>query len=387
MLGLKYPTAFVLSLLSLTPTNVRAEPNPARITYPQEQQTLHYLDTIAVAYESDFPSPWLHTWCEVDGVPQEKSRTQVNGFSSSALVKLNFEGGGDPCWFQLSSREEDASDEAKSLPFTYVEGKRVRTTTLANQAGPGSNAIGNNDLSVKSETNNSSTAGDCGMEATKMNSVSVRDMLGMHVGIGAGAAVAGIAFGSLISILCIRLRRKTPAEESKLESSGIGRSTGGRDSPQSTVFSPDNPLTDVSPKREHEAPRSQSPRRHRQRRQIDEVVLPIYPDESASCYNPDTDDDYQLAKAYATDFAMADRQIWTDHLQSQVPGETPVVSPLSHQSRVPGETPVVVSPLSASWIVREIPRLNSGTTMNEPAGADRVPSRRHRVPYEAAGGV
>lgn len=68
--GFKYLTAFLLCLLSLTPANVRAEPSPVRIIHPTEHQNLYYLDTVEVAYESGFPSPRLHTWCEVDGVPQ-----------------------------------------------------------------------------------------------------------------------------------------------------------------------------------------------------------------------------------------------------------------------------------------------------------------------------
>ncbi|KAI6081529.1 hypothetical protein F4821DRAFT_249077 [Hypoxylon rubiginosum] len=349
--GFKYLTAFFLCLLSLTPANVRAETRAARILYPREQQTFYYLDTVLVAYESDFSNPWLHTWCEVDGIPQEKSRKQVGGFSSSALIQLTFKDGGDPCWFELSSGEESESKEIKSLPFTYVEEERVRTAILANQAGPGAKAIINNDLSVKSQTNTTLTTADCETEdsAAKMNSYSVRDMLSTHVGIGAGAAAAGIAFASLISILCIRFRRKGHVGDSKLESGGIG----GRDSPQSTVFSADNPPTNVSPKRENEGPKPSHRHRHR-----NDEVSPIYPDESASCHNPEADD--QLAKAYATDFAMADRQIWTDHIQSRVPGEMPV------------------SPLSVSW-AGEIPRVDSGTTIYESTGMNRVSSRWHQA--------
>ncbi|KAI1772558.1 hypothetical protein F4818DRAFT_426385 [Hypoxylon cercidicola] len=311
--GFEYVTVFFLCLLGLTSANVRDEPSPERIIYPKQQQTFYYLDTIEVTYKSDFSSPWLHTWCKVNGVPQEKTRNQVNGFNSSALVQLTFKDGGDPCWFQLSSGDEGATDGLKILPFKFVELERIRTAAFTDQASLASNTLSNNALSVLSRTNISLTTADRGMEepATKSNDTSVPDMLGTHVGIGAGAAVAGIALGSLISILCLRFRRGGSVIQANLESTEIG----GRDSPGGTVFSANKSPAHRAPEREVEATKpSHAYKTHE--------TSPICTDESASCSHSEAA--HQQAKTYATDFAMADRQIWTDHLQSRLPKETPV---------------------------------------------------------------
>lgn len=171
---------------------------------------------------------------------------------------------------------------------------------------------------------------------TKTNAPLVPDMLRTHVGIGAGAAVAGITLGSLISTLYLRFRRRESVVGSKLESGGIG----GRDSPEDTIFSASKPPIDRSPKLDGEA--SKSPHAYR-----NHEISPIYPNESASCYNLGAE--FQQAKAYATDFAMADRQIWTDHLQGRRAEETPV------------------SPPGIPW-AREISRVDSGTTLDESIG-------------------
>lgn len=60
----------------------------------------------------------------------EKSRTKVDGFNASALVQLTFKDGGDACWFQLSSSDEDAAKDIKSPNFKYREVERIRVSLI-----------------------------------------------------------------------------------------------------------------------------------------------------------------------------------------------------------------------------------------------------------------
>ncbi|XXG96423.1 hypothetical protein Hte_002705 [Hypoxylon texense] len=272
-----------------------------------------------------------------------EKQTQADGFNALALVRLAFKDGGDPCWFKLTPNGENEPEEITSPPFKYVEVERAQTAILTDQAGPASKIQRGNATLIVPRSN---TTTDYRKEesAAKTNDSPGSDMLGTHVGIGAAAAVGGIALGSLISVLYLRLRRRrAPTIESKLESSGMG----GRDSPD-TVFSTSKSATDCFPRLEGgEASKSlHTYRTH-------ETSL-IYPDDSVSCYNPEAE--YPHAKAYATDFAMADRQIWTDHLQSRRAEETSVLS--RH----------IVIP----W-ARERPRVDSGTTLDDSMGFNGLP--------------
>lgn len=147
------------------------------------------------------------------------------------------------------------------------------------------------------QTPTNSTTVNCLMakSAIEPETPSGNDMSIVHIGIGVGAAVAGILLGALISILCLRLRRKRSGVNTKLESNDRPRRPGLRS--------------------RHSAPNGYPNNAYGM-----QEFSPIYPDESASCYYPEAS--REALRAYATDFAMADRQIWTDHVPSRSPETT-----------------------------------------------------------------
>ncbi|OTB01381.1 hypothetical protein M426DRAFT_14542 [Hypoxylon sp. CI-4A] len=117
----------------------------------------------------------------------------------------------------------------------------------------------------------------------KRDQYSPSDMSRVHVGIGIGAAVAGIILGALLALVCVRsTNRKNTDVEMK---------------------SPTRRSPDKTRRQEAEAQRVS-------------YISSIYPHESASCCYPEAPPPRLSAKTYATDFAVADRQIWTNHLQT-----------------------------------------------------------------------
>ncbi|KAI1376880.1 hypothetical protein F4677DRAFT_76932 [Hypoxylon crocopeplum] len=295
-----------LHLLSVSPKSVRAQPT-VRIISPREQETFYYLDAIRVTYKTNLASPWIETWCEVNGVPQEKSHTEVDGSSASALIQLSFKDG-SPCWFTLGLSDGNESQGANSPSFNYIATERSEAIP-ADRPSSISASLGIRTPAAVLEASTNSTATKYRMaeSVAEANSPSDLGMSRVHVGIGVGAAVAGILLGALSSIMCMRYRWKKCTIDQKPEENGTQKQ-GGRAVPRL----PTKRVATASTR----FPEFEG-NRHKQE------VSPIYPDESASCY-------YLEAShgAWATDFAMADRQVWTDHLQS-CRAEELAVSPLA----------------------------------------------------------
>ncbi|KAI1413636.1 hypothetical protein F5Y13DRAFT_198450 [Hypoxylon sp. FL1857] len=137
------------------------------------------------------------------------------------------------------------------------------------------------------------------------------DMDRTRIGIGVGAAVGGILLGASVSIVFFRYsRKKLDTEPNPQGNRTHWLSRGISDIPRSYPAGSQVPGSD-------RGPRSYTTYRG-------EEVSSIYPDESASCFRPDAP--CRSTQAYATDFAVADTQIWTEHLQSgssREPGTMP----------------------------------------------------------------
>ncbi|OTA85073.1 hypothetical protein M434DRAFT_16201 [Hypoxylon sp. CO27-5] len=296
--------------ITLSQLNAQAKPSSISINYKGEDHTFYYLDTVEVTYESNLSRPWISTWCQVDGVPQEKDRIKVYNSNSSVFIQLRFKHG-TPCWMKLHSNDRNNSQEANSPTFDYVATERRQTTITTDQPSSTSTAIANSIPSVMPQaTINPSSANGTEVDSsvTESGSSETSDMDRTHVGIVIGAAVGGIVLGASVSIIFFQYSRRRPEIKTNTHENGTRRRSCGisyslRNYPTTShLQGPD------TASRSHTAYRGE--------------VSPIYPDESASCFHPETS--YRLTKAYATDFAVADRQIWTDHLQSSSSRESGV---------------------------------------------------------------
>ncbi|KAI0834809.1 hypothetical protein F5Y06DRAFT_148571 [Hypoxylon sp. FL0890] len=159
-----------------------------------------------------------------------------------------------------------------------------------------------------------------------------------RVSVGVGAAVGGIVLGASVSIVFFRYSRKKPDLESNPQGNGMPRRSHGISEIARNYPTGNNaPGSDMGV-------RSYTTYRGGE-------TSTIYPDESASCVRSETS--YQLATTYATDFAMADPQIWTEHLQAG-------------PSREPETIPETIPENEA------VERMDYGTRMAEiPGGADQ----------------
>ncbi|KAI2626765.1 hypothetical protein GGR54DRAFT_485479 [Hypoxylon sp. NC1633] len=308
-------------LLSLVVKRVQAEPSAIRIAQPEGQPTFHYLDTVEVAYETKSSRSWIDTWCEVDGVPREKSRTEVDGREASASIQLSFRNG-TPCWFELRSKENYEYPEASTSPFNYIAIERNLELRMAPT------------LPVQPPPNLNLTTTSRDVEpAVPATNVPAPDMTKIHVGIGVGAALAGMIIGALISLICVRLLwRRQLRQKIKDNEMGMERRRRRRRREHGNGHQHGSGPTGASPsatecQSTHSYPGSEDslPKTHDGEYVRPQEFSPIYPDESASCYYVGMS--RQMAQTYATDFAMADQQVWTDHMQSRVPDEATALSP------------------------------------------------------------
>ncbi|KAI2636500.1 hypothetical protein GGS26DRAFT_604464 [Hypomontagnella submonticulosa] len=178
----------------------------------------------------------------------------------------------------ISERAQEMSPQRPSFTST-ISSIGALTPFLHNST----NSTTENCQTLESSTSSSSNA-------------SATDMLRIHIGIGIGAAIAGIALGALISIICMRYRRR----KANVDPEAKGAERRQRDQVLMTNVTSYRPATQTIPRAEraYEARENSS----------------IYPDESASFYEPDASP--QTMRAYATDFAMADRQVWREHIPS-----------------------------------------------------------------------
>ncbi|KAI0138560.1 hypothetical protein F4776DRAFT_670451, partial [Hypoxylon sp. NC0597] len=298
-----------LYIFSLSQASVQIKPSSISIDHKGEEHTFYYLDTAEVTYESTLLRPWISTWCQMDGAPQEKERVKVYTSNSSVLIQLRFKHG-TPCWMKLHSNDGNNSQEANSSTFNYIATERRQTTSPTDQSNSIPTSIANSTpIAVPQATNNPSSANGTAADssATESGSSATSEMDRTRIGIGVGAALGGIVLGASVSIILFRYSRKRPDVGPNPRENGTRRRSCGisyslRNYPPPTISHSQGSDT---ASRSHTAYRGE--------------ISPAYPDESASYFCPETSD--AAAKAYATDFAMADTQIWTDHLQSSSSGE------------------------------------------------------------------
>ncbi|KAH8900761.1 hypothetical protein GQ53DRAFT_757733 [Thozetella sp. PMI_491] len=127
MVSLRYQFATTFAAGLLARAALAQDAN--QILYPDVADlTFHYLDTVNVAYSTDYAEPWLYLWCW----DQNNARQQIVYYSPSELtgktslaVQLtsNTEFTGSPCWFNLASAQIAGDEEVgvKSVEFNYVK--------------------------------------------------------------------------------------------------------------------------------------------------------------------------------------------------------------------------------------------------------------------------
>ncbi|KAI2612667.1 uncharacterized protein GGS25DRAFT_129867 [Hypoxylon fragiforme] len=350
-------TTFCFYLFVAGVTSVRGEQSAAQIIRPGAQQTFHYQDTVEVAYESDFARPWISTWCEVDGLSQEKSRERVDGYNSSAFIHLSFENG-SPCWFELYSIDKRDFQSVSSPAFTYIATEPSQTTVVTEQSDSISAA---EDTSITSSTTTPQKPAAVAptADAEPGNLVPRHNpMINTHVVIGVVAGIGGIALGALAGLLFWQIRRGKSSGSVQSELQDIEAQQRQRQQlerhhpdlsgpPSDRTFvnychyypSPNAALAEAGAGDRASSRSSDDRTMHEEQQQQQQFspispISPIYPDDSASCYHHrDRKESAELDKAYATDFAMADPQIWNDHLRCHVPTSEDVTVPSAEKKK------------------------------------------------------
>ncbi|KAI1075440.1 hypothetical protein F5B20DRAFT_559725 [Whalleya microplaca] len=296
----------ILILFLCNLQHILANPSPNQFLFPTAEQSFHYLDTIEVQYQSNFSAPSISVWCKIDetSAPWVKSTTNVDGFNASALVPLQFTKA-TICWFELRQDELGIN----SPTFGYIAEKDKQATVLASDAS----------VTAATSADTPSSTTNTALKATTSapsEEDSQRPSSGLstaaQAGIGIGAGMVGIGLGVIAAILFFIRRRKRGSEDNeKLQSDdSSGRAPSRTTSPPANqYYSP--PEYGIHGTYDSNAARG-SPT--------------IYPDDSAFTAPSRPRSIHSTDRDYRTDFAMADRQIWTDHTRSNSP-EGPAVPP------------------------------------------------------------
>ncbi|KAH9987547.1 hypothetical protein F4779DRAFT_624165 [Xylariaceae sp. FL0662B] len=227
------------------------------------------------------------------GMGEQKSSTKVDALSASAFIPLQFENG-TICWFELRQNELGVN----SPTFNYIAEQASQATIFASQAS--------STAASSSEANSATTTAQEETTVTLAENDGQQSSSGLPVpaqaGIGIGACIAGIGLGAVAAIMYFAWRqRRVSKDREKLRSD------------DSEAQAPPGTTTNCY--------YSQSQRRAHEMHGFDPVWEPstVYPYGSASTLSSRPRSIHSIDRDYLTDFAMADRQIWTDHTRSNSP--------------------------------------------------------------------
>ncbi|KAI1850584.1 hypothetical protein JX266_003866 [Neoarthrinium moseri] len=225
-------TVLAALLLSAGAAQAASDDGNNKILYPDAANlTFNYLDTVNVAYATDYDTPWLYLWCrDASGNRQEivyYSPSDVLG-KTAVPVKLqsNTQYTGTTCWFNLlpgQVQEDVTSQGATSPEFSYVKAEADQKTfslsasSSASSSTPTATSTPTTVSSVVSTPASGVTTGPtvsatAGAEAASTSGTGLST--GAKAGIAVAAALVGIGIvAAVVWTVCRRRRRQAGAAE------------------------------------------------------------------------------------------------------------------------------------------------------------------------------